>query len=147
MTPGSTLEISAVRIPPSAPFNIIIMTYPAIIAANKEANRQLDIIRSRRSMKDKELIEHRDILGRVIKVGDIAVICRSGSLYNLRITKINPKKVAYGPVDPNGKVGYWDTGNVYPDMVVIVNEQREFNERLISGSDDVDDPNIFRVNM
>jgi|688.fasta_scaffold13361_24 hypothetical protein len=68
----------------------------------------------------KPLIEHRDILGRLLKIGDVVAVSLHNNMKIARVTKLNPKMVKVQLL--NVKTSTWYTGshNKYPEDLVIV---------------------------
>jgi hypothetical protein len=66
-----------------------------------------------------EIIEHRDRLGRVIKVGDFVAAADNNRLSVGTVCKLNPKMVQYKTIH-NEK--YWSDRRVnkYPNDVIVV---------------------------
>jgi hypothetical protein len=66
----------------------------------------------------KEILEHRDKLGRIIKIGDAVCYPSRNSLEFGTIKKLNNKMVKVWEVGKHGK--YYTGSNKYPQDVVIV---------------------------
>jgi hypothetical protein len=66
----------------------------------------------------KEILEHRDKLGRIIKIGDAVCYPSRNSLEFGTIKKLNNKMVKVWEVGTHGK--YYTGSNKYPQDVVIV---------------------------
>jgi len=65
--------------------------------------------------KVKEPIEHKDKLGRLLKVGDCVAYPSSNSLMIGIVKKLNPKMVGVKPLKNN-----WGSGNKYPQDIVLL---------------------------
>ena len=66
----------------------------------------------------KEVVEHKDKLGRVLKIGDAVCYPYHNSLELGTVKKLNPKMVKVWEVGSHGK---WYTGaNKYPNDLVVV---------------------------
>lgn len=70
-------------------------------------------------MENSKTVEHRDRLGRLIKIGDFIAAADNNRLSVGIVNKLNPKMVQYKTVS---KEKYWHGRRVnkYPDDVVIV---------------------------
>ncbi len=64
----------------------------------------------------KEIIEHRDKLGRLIKIGDCVAYPGSNSLIIGTVKKINPKMIGVTAVGKNR----WGPNNKYPNDCVLL---------------------------
>lgn len=64
----------------------------------------------------KELLEHKDLLGRPLAEGDCVAYPQSNTLVIGTITKVNPKMLKVAAV---GSKGYWARGtNKYPGDII-----------------------------
>jgi hypothetical protein len=70
-------------------------------------------------MAESNIIEHRDRLGRLIKIGDFVAAADNNRLSVGIVNKLNPKMVQYKTVN---KEKYWHGRRVnkYPDDVVVI---------------------------
>ena len=66
--------------------------------------------------KEKAPIEHRDKLGRLLKVGDCVAYPGSNTLFIGTIKKLNPKMLGVARVGKNN----WGPSNKYPSDVVLL---------------------------
>jgi len=66
----------------------------------------------------KELPEHKDKLGRDLKLGDCVAFPRSNMLYIGKVVKLNPKMI--GVEELNSKKQWTYSGNKYPNDCVIL---------------------------
>jgi hypothetical protein len=63
----------------------------------------------------KVIPEHRDRLGRLLKVGDCVAYPSSNSLMIGIVKKLNPKMVGVKPLKNS-----WGSGNKYPNDIVLL---------------------------
>lgn len=70
-------------------------------------------------MKNKETIEHRDRLGKLIEIGDFVVAANFNRLSVGIVNKLNSKMIQYKVVS-NEKYFHGRKVNKYPDDVVVV---------------------------
>lgn len=64
--------------------------------------------------------EHRDILGRIINVGDFVAVSVHNDMKIARVTKLNPKMVKVQILNVKTSMWYTGTHNKYADDMVIV---------------------------
>jgi hypothetical protein len=69
--------------------------------------------------KVKEPVEHRDRIGRVIKVGDCVAYPSSNNLHIGMVKKLNPKMVGVAKVSKERRPGYGNH-NKYPSDIVVL---------------------------
>jgi hypothetical protein len=67
-------------------------------------------------MPAKEMPEHRDKLGRLLKVGDCVAYPASNTLMIGIVKKLNPKMVGVGKLGKNS----WGPSNKYPNDLVLL---------------------------
>lgn len=83
-------------------------------------------------MENFKTIEHRDQLGRLIKIGDFVAASDNNRLSVGIVNKLNPKMIQYKTVS---KEKYWNGRRVnkYPDDIVII-EGPEVSVYLLKNS-------------
>ena len=64
--------------------------------------------------------EHRDILGRLINIGDFVAVSLHNDMKIAKVIKINPKMVKVQILNVKTSMWYNGTHNKYPDDLVIV---------------------------
>ena len=75
----------------------------------------------------KKEIEHTDIIGRKIKVGDFVAVTVYNSLSVAKVIKLNPKMVKIQLLNANTNKWYNGEHNRYPvDMAILDNEYLTF---------------------